>query len=144
MTRVKIKTVWLKSTFGPFDPLEVFRRFVEERQVHIFLFASLYTNPLRKGIFCTGKEFSLFGRKLFLIEQTLFITETCLYKFDPLKPHCCIVKPGVYRGMHHFSYFCSKHRLWVFVRTASTNIDCEYSLEPPRRGGSNEHPQPMF
>ena len=24
------------------------------------------------------------------------------------------------------------------------NIDCGYSLEPPRRGGSNEHPQYMF
>ena len=30
-----------------------------------------------------------------------------------------------------FSYFCS-------------NIDCGYSLEPPRRGGSNEYPQSMF
>ena len=30
-----------------------------------------------------------------------------------------------------FSYFCSKHGLW-------------YSLEPPRRGGSNEYPQSMF
>ena len=24
------------------------------------------------------------------------------------------------------------------------NIDCGYSLEPPRRGGSNEYPQIMF
>ena len=24
------------------------------------------------------------------------------------------------------------------------NIDCRYSLEPPRRGGSNEYPQYMF
>ena len=24
------------------------------------------------------------------------------------------------------------------------NIDCEYSLEPPRRGGSNEYPQSML
>ena len=24
------------------------------------------------------------------------------------------------------------------------NIDCGYSLEPPRRGGSNEYPQSMF
>ena len=30
-----------------------------------------------------------------------------------------------------FSYFCSKDRLW-------------YSLEPPRRGGSNEFPQSIF
>ena len=32
---------------------------------------------------------------------------------------------------HIFSYFCSKHILWVLVRT-------------PRRGGSNENPQSMF
>ena len=31
-----------------------------------------------------------------------------------------------------FFYFCSKHRLWVHVRTASA------------RGGSNEYPQSMF
>ena len=31
----------------------------------------------------------------------------------------------------YFSYFCSR-------------IDCGYSLEPPRRGGSNEYPQSMF
>ena len=24
------------------------------------------------------------------------------------------------------------------------NIDCGYSFEPPRRGGSNEYPQSMF
>ena len=24
------------------------------------------------------------------------------------------------------------------------NIDCEYTLEPPQRGGSNEYPQSMF
>ena len=32
-----------------------------------------------------------------------------------------------------FHIFCSKHRLWVLVRTASA-----------RRGGSNEYPQSMF
>ena len=36
-----------------------------------------------------------------------------------------ITQTGVYRGIHYFSYFCSK-------------TDCGYSLEPPRRGGSNE------
>ena len=29
-------------------------------------------------------------------------------------------KTGVYRGIHYFSYFCSKHRLWVLIRTASS------------------------
>ena len=35
-----------------------------------------------------------------------------------------------------FSYFCSKHRLWVLVRTAS--------VRRFYRGGSNEYPQFMF
>ena len=28
--------------------------------------------------------------------------------------------------------------------TFAQNLDCGYSLEPPRRGGSNEYPQSMF
>ena len=51
-----------------------------------------------------------------------------------------------------FLISAQKHRLWVLVRTASAdiflisaqNIDCGYSLEPPRRGGSNEYPQSIF
>ena len=31
-----------------------------------------------------------------------------------------------------------------FFSTPAQNIDCGYSLEPPRRGGSNEYPQSMF
>ena len=31
----------------------------------------------------------------------------------------------------------------IFLISAQ-NIDCRYSLEPPRRGGSNEYPQLMF
>ena len=29
-------------------------------------------------------------------------------------------------------------------RISAQNIDCGYSLEPPRRGGSNEYSQSMF
>ena len=56
------------------------------------------------------------------------ITKTRLYNADPLKPHFNIVKLGL-QGYPYFFYFCSKHRLWVFVRT---------------RGGSNEYPQSVF
>ena len=34
-------------------------------------------------------------------------------------------------------------KFYIFLIFAQ-NIDGEYSLEPPRRGGSNEHPQSMF
>ena len=32
----------------------------------------------------------------------------------------------------------------VSLHISAQNIDCGYSLEPPRRGGSNEYPQSMF
>ena len=41
-------------------------------------------------------------------------------------------KNGVYRAVHIFFLFLLK------------NIDCGYTLEPPRRGHSNEYPQSMF
>ena len=59
------------------------------------------------------------------------ITKTCLYNFDPLKPHFYIVKLG-FTGVY------------IIFLISAQNIDCGYSLEPPRRGGSNEYPQSMF
>ena len=52
----------------------------------------------------------------------------------PLKLHFYKSKTWVFRGINYFSYFAKKKK----------NIDCGYSLEPPRRGGSNEYPQSMF
>ena len=59
------------------------------------------------------------------------ITKTRLYNFDPLKPHFYIVKLG-FTGVY------------IIFLISAQNIDCGYSLEPPRRGGSNEYPQSMF
>ena len=60
-----------------------------------------------------------------------FITKTYLYNFDPLKTHFYIVKLG-FTGVY------------IIFLILLENIDCGYSLEPPRRGGSNEYPQSMF
>ena len=49
------------------------------------------------------------------------IMKTCLYNFDPLKPHFYIVKLG-FAGVCYFSYFCSKHRLWVLVRVPTIYV----------------------
>ena len=35
-------------------------------------------------------------------------------------------------------------RLLIFFLFFAQNIDCECTLEPPQRGGSNEYPQSMF
>ena len=59
------------------------------------------------------------------------ITKTYLYNSDPLKPHFYIVKlrfTGVY----------------IIFLISAQKIDYGYSLEPPRRGGSNEYPPSMF
>ena len=32
----------------------------------------------------------------------------------------------------------------LIFQISAQNIDCGYSLEPPRRGGSNEYPQSVF
>ena len=61
----------------------------------------------------------------------MYITKTRLYNFDPLEPHFYIVKLG-------FTGVC------IIFLISAQNIDCGYSLEPPRRGGSNEYPQSMF
>ena len=59
------------------------------------------------------------------------ITKTCLYNFDPLKSHLYIVKLG-FAGVY------------IIFLISAQNIDSGYSLEPPRRGGSNEYPQSMY
>ena len=64
-------------------------------------------------------------------------------------------KSGVTLRKHAFSKytenFTTKKKNENFQRKKSDifhfsaqNIDCGYSLEPPRRGGSNEYPQSMF
>ena len=50
----------------------------------------------------------------------LFITKTCLYNFDSLKPHFYIVKLGFTGVYIIFLISAQKHRLWVLVRTASS------------------------
>ena len=69
--------------------------------------------------------------KATITKTTFRITKTCLYNFDPLKPHFYIVKLELTGVYIIFLISAQKHRLW-------------YSLEPPRRGGSNEYLQAMF
>ena len=60
-----------------------------------------------------------------------FITKTRLYNFDPLKPHFYIVKLG-FTGVY------------IIFLILLKNIYCGYSLEPPRRGSSNDIPQLIY
>ena len=75
--------------------------------------------------------FSVFVNFQFSFVLPCSITKTCLYNFDPLQPHLYIVKLG-FTGVY------------IIFHISAQNIDCGYSLEPPRRGGSNEYPLSMF
>ena len=44
--------------------------------------------------------------------KLLCISKTCLYNFDPLKPHFCIVKLGFTGVYIIFLISAQKHRLW--------------------------------
>ena len=56
--------------------------------------------------------------------------KTYLYNLDPLKPHFYIVKLGF--------------TVYIIFLIFAQNKDCGYTLELPRRGGSNEYPQSVF
>ena len=57
------------------------------------------------------------------VKVFVLIRKTCPCNVYPLKPHFYIAKLG-YVGEYLFFLFLLQ------------NIDCGYSLEPPRRGGS--------
>ena len=87
---------------------------------------------LREFFYLWSKTYPCFGKWHLMRHYTnTIITKTCLYNFDPLKTHFYIVKLG-FTGVY------------IIFLISAQNIDCGYSLEQPRWGGSNEYPQSMF
>ena len=88
---------------------------------------------MRKQNFClyakTKAQISAFFFFFFVFDTRIRKTYPC--NEYPLKPHFYIGKMG-YAGVYLVFLFLLQ------------NIDCGYSLEPPRRGGSNVYPQSMF
>ena len=50
----------------------------------------------------------------------------------------------VYRKFHLQKTENFQIKTLILFYISAQNIDCGYSLEPPRQGGSNEYPQSMF
>ena len=46
----------------------------------------------------------------------------------------------IFLFIYFFYFFFFYFYFFIFAQ----NIDCGYTLEPPRRGGSNEYPQSTF
>ena len=75
-----------------------------------------------------GLSFLLSGSSLFVH----LITKTHLYNVYLFKPHFYTVKTGVYIGIYYFSYFSSKHRLWVLgkaILMSTRNLCFEHKYE---------------
>ena len=79
-----------------------------------FLFYWILLNDsLNSLMFVQGYSIS------YSVLYTFYIAKTCLYNFDPLKPHFYIVKLGFTGVYIIFLISAQKHRLLVLVRTAS-------------------------
>ena len=63
----------------------------------------------------------------------IYITKTCIYNFDPLKPHFYIVKLGFTGVYIIFLISAQKHRLWAeAVLTSTYNLCFEQKYEKHR------------
>ena len=51
---------------------------------------------------------------------------------------------AMYRFFQHYKLQNSLEKINDIFNILAQDIDCVYTLEPPRRGGSNEYPQSMF
>ena len=74
--------------------------------------------------------------------------EVRLYHWSSTVAKSDITKTRLFKYIENFT---TKHweildKKYNIFHISAQNIDCEYSLEPPRRGGSgsNEYPQSMF
>ena len=50
----------------------------------------------------------------------------------------------IYRNFHLQKLKISDKKITDIFHISAQYTDCGYSLEPPRRGGSNEYPQSIF
>ena len=59
---------------------------------------------------------------------------------------CIITKTRLFKYIENFTTKTGNFQIknCDIFHISSQNKDCGYSLEPPRRGGSNEYPQSMF
>ena len=61
-----------------------------------------------------------------------------------LRSHYKNIPTQLYRKVHLQKLKSFKQKALICFHSSAQNIDCGYSLEPTRWGGSNEYPQSMF
>ena len=93
----------------------------------------MYVSSKKRTLYDIGEQwrlrtsFVLSGRNLHCrfiesLNTAEYIEKTCLYNFNPLKPHFYIVKLS-FKGVYIIFLSAQKHKLWVLVRTASPSTN---------------------
>ena len=77
----------------------------------------------------------------------MFLSRNKKNNVYPSKPQFYYIKVGFKGGQNYIGM--KKNEIFQIKNSdifhiSAQNIDCGYSLEPPRRGGSNVYPQSMF
>ena len=114
---------------------------------------------IKMDMSCAHSNFSLhYAHFVFAIIQTNFaVVATCVcisYWWPTLvtllifETDFNITKTRLFKYIENFTTknwkFSDKNSNISFYISAQNRVDCGYSLEPPRRGGSNEYPQSML
>ena len=111
-------------------PYEIQSKLLKLKHLSLtYMLIALSVRYISKQLSCTMPKLQINNPNYQLTDLT--IRKTSLCNVYPLEPHFYIIKLG-YAGVHLFFLFLVQ------------NIDCGYSLEAPRRGSSNMHPQSMF
>ena len=86
-----------------------------------------------------------------LSNADLYADDTTIYdvqcNIDQLESNLHITKTFLFKYTENFTTIKNENlqiKKFYILHTSDQNINCGYSLEPPRRGGSNEYPQSMF
>ena len=96
---------------------------------------------------------AIFSFRHKLARVFMSITFMCMhqrFRIRPLLP-CDVISSSLRKHAYSNILKILPPKKWKFsdknsdiFHNSAQNIDCGYSLEPPRRGGSNEYPQSMF
>ena len=110
---------YLSSLDGRFRHIQIIiiTNFVVVSSVGIKRVDCTYLRCVQQCERTPSAQLHAFSERKLLLKQA--ITKTCLYNFDPLKPHFYIVKLGFTGVYIIFLISALKLRLWVLVRTAS-------------------------
>ena len=79
-----------------------------------------------------------------ILGPLLFLIYTLYRWYQSVHNHYETSPIQINRQVHLQKLKIFRWKTLIFFHISAQNIDCGYSLEPPRRGGSYEYPQSMF